>query len=46
MTLVGCVVAPDGVTFNSLTALPDGGIAAIHFNRPVGEVWEWQPVTG
>ena len=45
VTWVGCVVAPDGVTFNSVAALPDGGFAATHFNRPVGQIWEWQPET-
>ena len=46
VTWVGCVVAPDGVGFNSVTALPGGGIAATNFSRPVGEVWEWQPSDG
>ena len=46
VTWVGCVVAPDGVTFNSVAALPGGGFAATHFSPPVGELWEWQPDTG
>ena len=43
LTWRGCAVAPDGVTFNSVTALPGQGFAATHFTRPVGELWEWQP---
>ena len=43
---VGCAEAPEGVTFNSVAALPGGGFAATHFNRPMGELWEWQPDTG
>jgi sugar lactone lactonase YvrE len=46
LSWVGCVVAPDGVTFNSVAALPGGGLAATHFNRPMGELWEWQPGSG
>ena len=46
LTWQGCAVAPDGVTFNSVTALPGRGFIATHFNRPVGELWEWQPETG
>jgi len=46
LTWEGCVMAPDGVTFNSVTALPGGAFAATHFNRPSGQVWEWQPDTG
>ena len=42
-TWVGCVVAPDGVEFNSVAALPEGGFAATNFARPLGELWEWQP---
>ncbi len=45
-TWVGCVVAPESANLNSVTALPDGGFAATNFNRPMGEVWEWQPATG
>ena len=45
-TWVGCVVAPDSVSLNSVTALPDGGFAATNFSRPSGEVWEWQPTAG
>ncbi|MEE2963325.1 MAG: hypothetical protein VX427_04155 [Acidobacteriota bacterium] len=43
LTWQGCVEAPEGVTFNSVTALPGRGFAATHFNRPLGELWEWQP---
>ena len=46
VTWVGCVEAPDGVTLNSVTALHGGGFAATHFNRPMGELWEWQPDAG
>ena len=46
LSWVGCAVAPDGVTFNSVAALPGGGFAATHFNRPTGALWEWQPDAG
>jgi hypothetical protein len=46
LTWQGCAEAPDGVTFNSVTALPGQAFAATHFNRPVGELWEWQPGDG
>lgn len=46
LTWEGCAEAPEGVTFNSVTALPGEGFAATHFNRPVGALWEWQPETG
>ena len=42
-TWVGCVVAPEGVAFNSVAALPGGGFAATNFQLPMGELWEWQP---
>lgn len=45
-TWIGCVVAPESVSLNSVTALPDGGLAATNFMRPLGEVWEWQPTDG
>jgi hypothetical protein len=45
LTWEGCAEAPDGITFNSVTALPGEGFAATHFNRPVGALWEWQPNT-
>lgn len=45
-TWVGCVIAPDEVNLNSVTALPGGGFAATHFRTPLGEVWEWQPTHG
>ena len=45
-TWIGCVVAPQGVNLNSVTALPDGGFAATHFRNPEGAVWEWQPTAG
>ncbi len=31
LTWVGCVVAPEALNFNSVVALPDGGIAATSF---------------
>ena len=31
LTWVGCAVAPDGLTLNSVAALPDGGFAATSF---------------
>ncbi len=31
LTWVGCAVAPDGLTLNSVVALPDGGFAATSF---------------
>ena len=46
LTWIGCVVAPNDVTFNSVAALPGDGFVATHFNRPVGELWEWQPGEG
>ncbi len=46
ITWVGCVVAPDGVGLNSVTALRGGGFAATNFARPTGEVWEWRPGLG
>ena len=46
VTWLGCALAPEGVVFNSVTALPGDGFAATHFSRPTGELWEWQPDTG
>ena len=43
---VGCVEAPEDVTFNSVAALPGGGFAATHFNRPLGALWEWHAGAG
>lgn len=43
ITWIGCVAAPEGVRFNSITALRGGGFAATHFTQPEGEVWEWRP---
>ena len=45
-TWIGCAVAPEGVTLNSVSALPDGGFVATHFQPAGGEVWEWQPDAG
>lgn len=41
LTWVGCIVAPDGIVFNSVVALPQGGVAATNFALPEGELWEW-----
>lgn len=46
LTWVGCVIAPESVVFNSVVALPGGGIAATHFQLPMGALWEWQPGSG
>lgn len=45
-TWVGCVIAPDGTGLNSVAVLPDGGFVATNFQRPEGELWEWQPASG
>jgi sugar lactone lactonase YvrE len=55
-TWIGCVVAPDKTSLNSVVALPDGGFAVTNFQtagagRPQagetsGEVWEWRARTG
>ena len=46
LTWVGCVVAPESVGLNSVVALPGGGFAVTNFQRPVGELWEWQTAAG
>jgi hypothetical protein len=46
LTWTGCAAAPEGVRFNSVTALPGQGFAATHFATPVGRLWEWQPGAG
>lgn len=46
LTWTGCAEAPEGVTFNSVAALPGGGFAATHFALPLGRVWEWGPGAG
>ena len=43
---VGCAVAPEGVSLNSVAALPDGAFAATNFNFGGGEVWEWSTQAG
>lgn len=45
-TWIGCVVAPQGVSLNSVTALPDGAFAVTNFNMAAGELWEWQTSVG
>lgn len=42
ITWTGCVIAPEGIEFNSVVATPDQGIAATHMNLPLGAVYEWQ----
>ena len=46
LTWIGCVEAPDGVSINSVVALPGGGFAITNFQQPEGELWEWQSVAG
>ncbi len=46
LTWVGCLLAPQGVSLNSVTALPGGAIAVTNFNTSGGELWEWQPGSG
>ena len=58
LTWVGCVIGPPNASFNSMVALPDGGVAATNIPRrpagqnlpsgtdPVGAVWEWHAPTG
>jgi len=46
LTWVGCVVAPAGVSLNSVAALPDGGFAATNFNIAGGNLWEWHGENG
>ncbi len=46
LTWVGCVVAPADVSLNSVSALPDGGLAATDFNIAAGSLWEWQTADG
>lgn len=58
LTWIGCVVAPDTVSLNSVVALPDDGFAATSFRdrdapmEPLmtgaisGALWEWHRGTG
>ena len=46
LTWIGCVLAPEAVVFNSVVALPEGGIAATHFQMPDGSVREWHSGRG
>ena len=46
LTWIGCIVAPESVVFNSVAALPGGGIVATHFQLPDGALWEWHSGTG
>jgi len=43
---IGCVVAPEGVSMNSVAALPGGGFVVTNFQIPAGELLEWQPGEG
>jgi hypothetical protein len=46
LTWIGCVVAPEGVSLNSVTPVPGGGIVVTNFNVAGGELWEWSPTGG
>lgn len=46
LTWVGCVVAPAGVSLNSVAALPDSGFAVTNFNIAAGNLWEWHTANG
>lgn len=41
LTWIGCVVAPESASLNSVVALPEGGFAVTNFRMPAGELWEW-----
>jgi hypothetical protein len=43
LTWIGCVVAPEKIGFNSVVALPEGGVAATHARTGV---WEWHADSG
>ena len=44
LTWVGCAVAPEALGFNSVVALPGGGLVAT--SPGTGDVWEWQTGAG
>lgn len=46
LTWTGCMVAPEGVSLNSVTPLPGGAIAVTNFDLADGELWEWRPSAG
>ena len=46
LTWIGCVVAPEGVSLNSVTPVPGGGLVVTNFNVAGGELWEWSPTGG
>jgi hypothetical protein len=46
LTWIGCVVAPEGVSLNSVTPVPGGGIVVTNFNVAGGELWEWSASGG
>jgi hypothetical protein len=43
---IGCVVAPESVSLNSVAPLPGGSIVVTNFNVARGELWEWSPSGG
>ncbi len=46
VTWIGCVTAPEGVSLNSVTALPTEGFIVTNFNTRGGELLEWHAKTG
>lgn len=44
LTWIGCAVAPEKASLNSVVGLPDGGFAATNISG--GEVLEWHPTSG
>ncbi|MEM6705179.1 MAG: hypothetical protein AAGA81_24235 [Acidobacteriota bacterium] len=46
LTWTGCAIAPEGVSLNSVTALPEGRFAATNFNFAQGSVLEWSADDG
>jgi hypothetical protein len=50
LTWVGCVISPENVNGNAITALPEGGFVLTNPRRRVenvaGEAWEWQAGKG
>jgi sugar lactone lactonase YvrE len=58
LTWIGCAIAPEEVSLNSVVGLPDGGFAATNFQtigtergrlqagEITGEVWEWHTGPG
>ncbi|MEX2131056.1 MAG: hypothetical protein WD772_06175 [Pseudohongiellaceae bacterium] len=48
LTWIGCVIAPEGVSLNSVTSLPGNGgpIVVTNFVVAGGELWEWSASAG